>query len=50
MMTRYSPLQTKEPVRDQHPSNKVLQLTDILGSRTFSVLDYIKTDLITLCQ
>jgi hypothetical protein len=39
-----------ESVRDQRPSNKVLQFTDILGSGTFSALDDIKTDLITLCQ
>ena len=37
-------------VADQRPSNKVLQLVNILGSRTLSASDNIKTDLITLCQ
>jgi hypothetical protein len=43
-------IKVKGHVADQRPSNKVLQLADILGSRTFSALDYIKTDSIALCQ
>ena len=43
-------IKVKGHVTDQRPSNKVLQLADILGSRTFSALDNIETDLITLCQ
>jgi len=40
----------KGHVADQRPSNMVLQLADILGSRTFGALDYIKADPITLSQ
>ena len=40
----------KRHVTDQRPSNKVLQLANILGSRTLSALDYIKADTITLDQ
>jgi hypothetical protein len=35
---------------DQRPSNKVLQLVNILSSRTLSALDNIKADLFALCQ
>jgi hypothetical protein len=43
-------IKVKGHVTDQRPSNKVLQLADILGSRTFSALDYIEADPITLSQ
>jgi len=37
-------------VADQHPSNKVLLLANILGGRTFSALGYIKDDPIAFGQ
>jgi hypothetical protein len=40
----------KEHVTDQRPSNKVLQLANIFGGRTFSALGNIKADPITLGQ
>ena len=43
-------IKVKGHVADQRPLNKVLQLADILGSRTFSALDYIKADPITFSQ
>ena len=43
-------IHVKGNVTDQRPSNKILQLANILGSRTFSALGYIKTDPITLGQ
>ena len=43
-------IHVKEHVTDQRPSNKVLQLANILGSRTFGALGYIKADPITLGQ
>jgi hypothetical protein len=43
-------IKVKGHVADQRPSNKVLQLANILGSRTFSAFTDIKTDQITLCQ
>jgi hypothetical protein len=43
-------IKVKGHVTDQRPSNKVLQLANILGNRTFSALDYIKADMITLGQ
>ena len=43
-------IHVKGHVTDQRPSNKVLQLADILRSRTFSALDNIETDPITLGQ
>ena len=39
-----------EPVTNQHPLNKVLELANILGSWTFSALGYIKADQITFGQ
>ena len=35
---------------DQNPSSKVLQLANILGSRTLGTLGNIETDTITLSQ
>ena len=43
-------IHVKGNVTDQRPSNKILQLANILGSRTFSALGYIKADTITLGQ
>jgi hypothetical protein len=43
-------IQIKGHVRDQRPSNKVLQFADIPSGRTFGTTDNIETDLITLCQ
>ena len=43
-------IHVKGHVTDQRPSNMVLQLADILGSRTFGALDYIKADPITFSQ
>ncbi len=43
-------IKVKGQVTDQRPSNKFLQLANILGSRTFSALGYIKADPITLRQ
>ena len=43
-------IHAKEHVTDQLLSNKLLQLADILGSRTFGALGYIKADPITLDQ
>ena len=37
-------------VTDQHPPNKVLQLANILRSRTFLALDNIKADSLTFGQ
>ena len=43
-------IHVKGNVTDQRPSNKILQLANILGSRAFSALGYIKADTITLGQ
>jgi len=43
-------IHAKEHATDQRPSNKVLQLANIIGSRTFGALGYIKADPITFSQ
>jgi hypothetical protein len=43
-------IKVKGQVTDHRPSDQVLQLADILGSRTFGALGYIKADPITLSQ
>jgi len=43
-------IKAKGHVTDQRPSNKVLQLANILSSRTLSPLGDVKTDPITFSQ
>jgi hypothetical protein len=43
-------IHAKEHVTDQRPPNKILQLANIIGSRTFGALGHIKADPITFSQ